>query len=63
MMNMMLRKYQKSSDSKQEEIQLLELGLVSLINIQLRAWNALPQAAVEADTLNQFKASLPGATN
>ncbi len=25
----------------------------------LRAWNALPQAAVEAVTLDQFKASLP----
>ncbi len=35
----------------------------SFLPVTLRAWNALPQAAVEADTLNQFKASLPGATN
>ena len=35
----------------------------SFLPVTLRAWNALPQVAVEADTLNQFKASLPGATN
>ena len=31
--------------------------------VTLRAWNALPQVALEAVTLDQFKASLPGATN
>ncbi len=36
---------------------------IKYIKYTLRAWNALPQAAMEADTLNQFKASLPGATN
>ena len=35
----------------------------SFLLVTLRAWNALPQAAVEAATLNQIKVSLPGATN
>ena len=35
----------------------------SFLPVVLRSWNALPQAAVEAATLDQFKASLPGATN
>ncbi len=34
----------------------------SFLPVVLRSWNALPQAAVEAATLDQFKASLPGAT-
>ena len=33
----------------------------SFLPIALRGWNALPQSAVEAETLNLFKASLPGA--
>ena len=35
----------------------------SFLPVTLRAWNALPEAAVEADTLSHFKASLPGAPN
>ena len=34
----------------------------SFLLVALRGWNALPQSAVEAQTLNLFKASLPGAT-
>ncbi len=35
----------------------------SFLPVALRGWNALPQSSVEAVTLTQFKASLPGATN
>ncbi len=35
----------------------------SFLPVTLRVWNALPQVALEAVTLDQFKASLPGATN
>ena len=35
----------------------------SFLPVALRGWNALPQSVVEAETLNLFKASLPGATD
>ncbi len=35
----------------------------SFLPVMLRACNALPEAAVEAATLNQFKTSLPGVMN
>ena len=35
----------------------------SFLPVARGGWNALPQSVVEAVTLDQFKASLPGATN
>ena len=51
-----------SGGRQSSSLERQEMSIGCELAAALRGWNALPQSAVEATSLESFKASLPGVT-